>query len=45
MRFTETKFSEELTKEQPDLAYEGGVPEDQDELDYVSINVKGVRLG
>ncbi|WP_179125855.1 hypothetical protein [Rossellomorea marisflavi] len=44
MRFLETKLDEELAKVQPDLAYEGGIPEDQDELDYITITLKGVRL-
>lgn len=38
-------FDEELAKEQPDFLYNGEVPEDHDEMDYVKLNLKGVRLG
>jgi hypothetical protein len=38
-------FDDELAKEQPDYLYDGSIPADNDELDYVKLNVKGVRLG
>jgi hypothetical protein len=41
----EFNFDDELAKEQPDYLYEGAIPEDNDEMDYVKINIKGVRLG
>jgi hypothetical protein len=40
-----TTLNDELERNQPDLAYEGAVPADQDEMDYVNYNVRGVRLG
>jgi hypothetical protein len=41
----EFDFNEQLAKEQPDYYYDGGVPEDNDEMDYVKLPLKGVRLG
>jgi hypothetical protein len=43
----EHKFNinEELAKEQPDYFYDGAVPEDNDEMDFVKLPLKGVRLG
>jgi hypothetical protein len=45
MRDFETILDEELAKEQPDYHYDGSVPADNDEMDYVNYKVKGVRLG
>jgi len=39
-------FNEALSKEQPDYLYEGEIPADNDELDFVKLpTIKGVRLG
>lgn len=38
-------FNEALSKEQPDYLYEGAIPEDSDEMDFVKLPLKGVRLG
>jgi hypothetical protein len=38
-------YNETLSKEQPDYFYEGVVPADNDEMDYVKLPLKGVRLG
>lgn len=36
-----TIFYDDLTKNHPDVAYEGAAPEDADELDYVELSVRG----
>lgn len=40
----QTIMDEELAENQPDFYYNGSVPADHDELDYVNISLKGVRL-
>lgn len=40
-----TKLSEELERENPEYFYEGGIPEDQDALDYIKMPIKGHRVG
>lgn len=39
-----TKLDEMVTKRHPDLLYEGKIEMDTDELDYVIIKLKGVRV-
>lgn len=39
-----TKLDELVTKNYPELLYEGTVKPDEDEMDYVSISMKGVRI-
>jgi hypothetical protein len=36
---------EGLERNRPDYLYEGGIPEDNDTLDYVKFKPKGVRVG
>ena len=44
MTFDKMSVMQELAKNQPDYHYEGAIPEDNDEMDYVAIAVKGVRI-
>lgn len=39
-----TKLDEYITRNYPDADYEGGFPEDSDELDYANINLKGTVI-
>lgn len=39
-----TKVDEDFAKNNPDAYYEGGFYADEDDMDYVNINLKGVRL-
>lgn len=40
-----TKISEFIERENPEYYYEGGIPEDQDLLDYIKVPIKGHRVG
>lgn len=37
-----TILDEYMTKNHPEVSYEGAIPEDADEMDYVCITMKGV---
>lgn len=39
-----SKLDELVAKNHPQLAYEGDIPAYEDELDYVTISMKGVRI-
>lgn len=39
-----TNIDEEFAKNYPELLYEGGIPSDSDEMDYVTITLKGARI-
>lgn len=39
-----TKMDENITKRFPEILYEGTIPTDEDEMDYVSISLKGARI-
>ena len=39
-----TNLDDELAKKQPDYLYEGGIPADNDALDFVNLPLKGARL-
>jgi hypothetical protein len=40
-----TRLNEGLERIRPDYLYEGGIPEDNDTLDYIKFQPKGVRVG
>lgn len=39
-----TKLDENITKNHPNLDYEGFIGYDEDEMDYVTITLKGARI-
>lgn len=39
-----TKLDEKVTKNFPELLYNGSIQADEDEMDYVTISLKGVRI-
>lgn len=41
----ETELDHEIAKRFPQVSYDGGIREYEDEQDYTAIALKGVRLG
>lgn len=39
-----TELDDELTKNYPELQYEGIIPTDADEMDFVNMTLKGVTV-
>lgn len=39
-----SKLDENITKNHPNLDYEGFIGYDEDEMDYVTITLKGARI-
>lgn len=39
-----TNIDDMIAKEYPEYLYEGCLPEDADEMDYVTITLKGVQI-